>query len=206
PPGAELWNDRSRSGIGRFGRRPDIAALVLVLVFGAFANAAGMVGPVAEWQERLAGMGGVCSPLVGTRAFFLVGILVLPPVGGGYVRFALPCGADERVWPVRHRRAAAFGSRQRARAEPLVEVATRYAYALVPIGFGMWLAHYCFHFLTSYDTAVPVAQRFAADLGLTWLGNPPWGGACLRPRAEWLPPLGRLFFGAGLARSLLAGS
>src|SRR5262249_13415858 len=47
PPAAELWNDRPRSGIGRFGRRPDLAALVVVLVFGAFANAAGMVGPVA---------------------------------------------------------------------------------------------------------------------------------------------------------------
>ena len=47
-PGAELWSDPLRSGIGRFGRRPDLAALVVVLVFGAFANAAGMVGPVVD--------------------------------------------------------------------------------------------------------------------------------------------------------------
>ena len=40
-PGKELWRDPPRSGIGRFGQRPDVAALALVLVFGAFANAAG---------------------------------------------------------------------------------------------------------------------------------------------------------------------
>ena len=43
--------------------------------------------------------------------------------------------------------------------------ATRYSLALVPIGFGMWLAHYSFHFFTSYDTILPATQRFAADLG-----------------------------------------
>ncbi len=49
PPGRDLWHDPPRSGVGPFGRRPDLAALVLLLVFGAFANAAGMVGPVLEW-------------------------------------------------------------------------------------------------------------------------------------------------------------
>ena len=39
------------SGIGRLSRRPDLAALILILVFGAFANAGGMVGPVLEWQD-----------------------------------------------------------------------------------------------------------------------------------------------------------
>src|SRR5262249_40812085 len=38
-PGRELISDPHRSGVGRFARRPDIAALVLVLVFAAFANA-----------------------------------------------------------------------------------------------------------------------------------------------------------------------
>jgi polyferredoxin len=65
-PTAELWHDLPRSGVGRFGRRPDLAALVLVLVFGAFANAAGMVGPITEGQERLALLAGVRSPLLAT--------------------------------------------------------------------------------------------------------------------------------------------
>ena len=52
-PGRDLGNDANHSGIGRLGERPDLAALVLVLVFGAFANAAGMVAPVVDWQDRL---------------------------------------------------------------------------------------------------------------------------------------------------------
>ena len=52
-PASDLWNDGPRSGIGRLGERPDLAVLVVILVFGAFANAAGMVAPVVDWQERL---------------------------------------------------------------------------------------------------------------------------------------------------------
>ena len=182
PPGAELWSDRQRSGIGRFGHRPDIAALVIVLTFGAFANAAGMVGPVAEWQERLSLMVGVRSTLLATTMFYLLALVALPllAVGG-----------------------AAMLSRRWGRLEAgTLQVATRYAYALVPLGFGMWLAHYCYHFLTSYDTAVPVAQRFAADLGLTSLGKTAWDSACCRPVTPWLLPLELLFLDVGLVLSL----
>jgi cytochrome c oxidase assembly factor CtaG len=184
-PGAEIWNDRQRSGVGRFGRRPDIAALVVVLVFGAFANAAGMVGPVAEGQERLASLVGIHSPLVATAAFYLLAVIVLPllAVGG-----------------------AAALSRRWGRLEAgTLEVATRYAYTLVPIGFGMWLAHYAFHFLTSYDTAVPTTQRFLHDLGWTALGEPQWVAACCRPVATWLPRLEIVFLDLGLLLSLYTG-
>jgi len=51
---------------GRFGRRPDIAALGIVLVFVAFANAAGMVGPVAEAQEWLMEWTGIRSVVLAT--------------------------------------------------------------------------------------------------------------------------------------------
>jgi cytochrome c oxidase assembly factor CtaG/ferredoxin len=184
-PAAELWNDRPRSGIGRFSRRPDLAALVVVLVFGAFANAAGMVGPVAEWQEQLALLVGVRSSLLATSAFYLLALVVLPllAVGGA--------AALSRLWG-------------RLEAGTL-EVATRYAYALVPLGFGMWLAHSCFHFLTSYDSAVPVTQRLAVDLGLTGLGESRWGCACCGPVTGWLLPLELLFLDGGLLLSLYTG-
>ena len=47
-PGAELWSDSFRSGIGRWSKRGDLAALVVLLVFGGFANAALMTGPVMD--------------------------------------------------------------------------------------------------------------------------------------------------------------
>jgi hypothetical protein len=83
-----------------------------------------------------------------------------------------------------------------------LETATRYSFCLVPLGFGMWLAHYSFHFLSSYDTVVPTTQRFAADLGWTFLGEPMWNCACCRPVAEWLPRLEVLFLDLGLLLSL----
>jgi ferredoxin len=42
-PGSDLWSDRLRSSIGLFSRRPDLAALALVVVIGGFAGAAAMV-------------------------------------------------------------------------------------------------------------------------------------------------------------------
>ena len=60
-PGHDLWNETHHSGIGRLQDRPDVAALILVLVFAAFANAAGMTGPVLAWQERLAAPAGAAD-------------------------------------------------------------------------------------------------------------------------------------------------
>src|SRR5262249_32099003 len=73
PPGRDLWLDPVRSGVGSFGRRTDLAALVVVLVFGAFANAAGMVAPVVAWRDWPCSAVGVPSPLpVGLAVFVLV--------------------------------------------------------------------------------------------------------------------------------------
>lgn len=184
-PTAQLWNDRQRSGVGRFSRRRDIAALIVLLVFGAFANAAGMVGPVVDELKRFAGFVGVHSHLAATTAFYLVALIVLPIVSVGG--------------------AAALSRRSGQSEASTLDVATRYVYALVPLGFGMWLAHYSFHFLTSYETAVPVTQRFAADIGLTWLGPPVWECACCRPVTASLLRLELLFLDVGMLLSLYTG-
>src|SRR5262249_52304725 len=52
-PGSQLTHDRYRSALGRLSQRMDVAALVLLLVFGAFANAAGMIGPVVALERTL---------------------------------------------------------------------------------------------------------------------------------------------------------
>jgi cytochrome c oxidase assembly factor CtaG len=170
-PGEELW-------AGRFRRRPDIAALIVVLVFAAFANAAGMVGPVVDGLVRLG------SPLLAAAAFYLLALIVLPVVAVGA--------------------AAVFGRRWGSLPAGAIEVATRFACTLVPLGLGMWLAHYMFHFVTGWDAAVPVAQRFAADLGLTSFGDPQWVQGCCRAMPEWLLPLELLFLDVGLLLSLYA--
>jgi cytochrome c oxidase assembly factor CtaG len=184
-PAAELWHDPQRSGIGRFGRRPDLAALVLVLVFGAFANAAGMVGPVIEWQEWLCSLTGLQSPFLMTTLLYLFALVLLPVglVGGA--------AAVSRWWG--------------RLPEGWLGVATRYSYALVPLGFGMWLTHYTFHFLTSYDAVVPAAQRFAVDLGWTVFGLPEWSYTCCVAVAGWLLRLEILFLDVGLLLSLYTG-
>jgi hypothetical protein len=185
PPGSDLWNDAHGSGVGRLARRPDLAALVVVLVFGAFTNAAGMVGPVQEWRDQLGSFVGQSTPLMATSLFYLLGLLVLPMLAVG-------CTA------VLSRRWGRLGA-------SWFEVATRYSFALLPLGFSMWLAHYSFHFLTSYDTIVPTVQRFALDLGYPALGQPHWMCACCRPVVDWLPRLEILFLDGGLLLSLYAG-
>jgi cytochrome c oxidase assembly factor CtaG len=184
-PTSELWRDPVRSGVGRFGARPDLAALVLVLVFGAFANAAGMVGPVVEWQARLSSLLVQRSPLLAVSLFFVTALVLFPSLAVG---------------------AAAALSRWWGRAPAsLLATATRFSYALVPLGFGMWLAHYSYHFLTSWDVAVPVTQRFLIDLGFTGIGQPAWVASCCRPVADWLPRLEILFLDFGLLLSLYSG-
>ena len=56
----------------------------------------------------------------------------------------------------------------------LLPLMVRYTYGLVPMGFGMWLAHYGFHFLTGLYTFIPVTQSALASLGWPVLGEPRW--------------------------------
>jgi cytochrome c oxidase assembly factor CtaG/polyferredoxin len=182
PPGKELWHDPWRSGLGRFGKRPDLAALIVVLAFGAFANAAGMVAPVLAWQDRLASLLPRPSSVLATGLFYVFGLLVLPGLMVG-----IPAWLSRR-----------WGQLE----APWLEVATRFSYALVPLGFGMWLAHYSFHFLASFGAVTPALQRFAGDLGWAAFGEPEWACACCGPVADWLPRLEILFLDLGLLLSL----
>jgi hypothetical protein len=181
-PGRELWRDPSRSGPGRFGKRPDLAALTLLLVFGAFVNAAGMVAPVVEWRDELVSLLGQHSPLLVISLFYVVSLVVLP------------------VWLVGTSAALCRWSGQLKAST--VEVATRFSYALIPVGFSMWLAHYSFHFLASFDAVIPSLQRFTGKLGCTLLGQEAAACACCRPVADWLPRLEIMFLDVGLLLSL----
>lgn len=180
-PGAALWHDSPRSGIGRLGRRPDLAALVVLLTFAAFINAAGMVAPVVDAQDRLASAFGLASPFWIVTASLVVGLLGLPLVLVGGTAALSRLGGYPASW---------------------LEAATRFAYGLAPLGCGMWLAHYSFHLLTSAETIVPVIQRAAADLGMSSWGSPTWTCGCCMAVAPWVVRLEIVFLDLGLLLSL----
>jgi len=84
-------------------------------------------------------------------------------------------------------------------------VATRFAFAFIPLGFAMWLAHYSFHLLTGYDAVVPVVQRFANDWSLASPSEPEWLYACCRKVQKWLVRMEILSLDLGLLASLYLG-
>jgi len=182
-PTSELWTDPHRSGVGRFSRRHDLVALVVLLSFGAFINAFAMIKPVYVLQAQLARWLGASARAPGLALVFLVGLVLLPALS---VTLA---GLGTRLLSGSNRvsATAAIG---------------RYAYALVPMGFGMWLAHYAFHFLTGGLTIVPVVQSFLADVGL-FGGRVQWGLGPLVP-AEWLFPIEAILLYCGATGSLIA--
>jgi polyferredoxin len=153
-PASELLADPFRSGIGKFSRRKDIAALVIVFCFGALLNAFGMVSPVYALEGWLAGIMHVSSKAPVWGVIFAAFLLAEPAMLLGLA-----------AWLTR----ALGGSRQ-----PIVPLAVRYSYSLVPLGFGMWLAHYSFHFLTGALTIIPVTQNAFARLGWAIFGEPRW--------------------------------
>jgi cytochrome c oxidase assembly factor CtaG len=153
-PGRDLVNDPARSSLGRFSRRPDIAALALLVVFSAFANAAAMVAPVAEWLNWLTDRHSLVSKSPFTSLFFLVALVLAP---------ALLMSA-----------AMAAGRALAHIAKPGRELFCRFSVALLPVGLAMWGAHMLFHLSSAWSTAWPVMQRAAGDLGASWLGTPRW--------------------------------
>jgi hypothetical protein len=84
----------------------------------------------------------------------------------------------------------------------VVEEATRFGYSLVPVGFGMWIAHYLFHFLVGGLALVPLTQEYLADLGMAFLGAPAWSLGPLVPEG-WLLPLELFFLELGLLVSVV---
>jgi cytochrome c oxidase assembly factor CtaG len=184
-PGRTLWSDPFRSGIGRFSRRPDLAALVLVLVFGAFANAAGMIGPVLQWQDRLRVVLGNPPQLAVTTGSYFLALIGLP------LACVTLAAIASRHWGNLH--------------ESTLTTATRFSFALIPIGFGMWLTHYSFHLFTSWETIIPTTQRFAADYGWHTLGDPLWQCACCQSAPNWISRVELLMLDFGLLTSLYAG-
>jgi ferredoxin len=180
-PASELMTDPMRSGIGLFSRRKDMAALMIVFTFGALLNAFGMVSPVYVVEKWLGGLLHVSheAPVLSVIFGFFLIVEPLVLLGGA-------------AWLTR-----SWGGSER----PLVPTAVRYSYALAPLGFGMWLAHYGFHFFTGLLTFIPVTQNALANLGWNFLGDPLWHLTGIPMR--FVQPIELGFIGLGFAGSLL---
>jgi ferredoxin len=180
-PAAELMFDPIRSGIGYFSRRKDIAALAIVFSFGALLNAFGMVSPAYAFEAWLGKLLSISREAPGLGIIFVVFLVVEP---------AILIGAA--AWLTRALRGSKFA---------FVPLAVRYSYALVPLGFGMWLAHYGSHFFTGILTIIPVTQAALASLGVHYFGGPLWAWTGLPTR--FVQPIELGFLMLGFAGSLL---
>ena len=154
-PGVELINQQRRSGIGQLSERFDMAFLIIVLSFGAFMQAFGMIPPVYALEAWLAGLLGLTTEAPVLAIIFFIGVVALPLslIGG-----------------------AGWLSRKGTQSDlTLKQTISSFAPSIIPLGAGMWAAHYSFHFFTGGLTLLPVVQSFVDDaFGAQYLGKPRW--------------------------------
>ena len=176
-PGAELLERGRRSGIGRLAQRADLAVLAIVFTFAALVSAFAMTSPGYLVEQRLAAT-------IGTRSEWPVLAIVFALGVGAAPAMLLACaGAVARAFA--------------GNGETLRGTVITHTYALIPIGLGIWVAHYGFHLLTGALTIVPVVQSAIVDaFGHALLGGPFWGWVGLQPGAVFPIQLGCVVLGA----------
>jgi hypothetical protein len=160
-PGESLREDRHGSGIGRLNRRPDIAALVLILVFGALVNAAGMTEPVMMWMHRWHARLSLHSLVPIVTALYLVGLLAIPGI------LTAACGWLSMRWI--------------QASVTWKDLTCSFTLTLVPVGFSMWLAHFSNHLLAGWSPAIPAILSLDLvflDLGFLLALYSAWRVAC----------------------------
>jgi hypothetical protein len=154
-PASALLRDPHRSSPGRLSKRSDLAALALLIVFGAFVNAAGMVGPVMLWEHGWhARLGPHTMPII-VGAFVIAGALVLP------LLVIFMCGLLNRLVQT---------------GVAVSDVVRRFVFGLVPVGFAMWVAHLTYHLAIGWRTAWPVLERVITGTMVFFptAAIPPW--------------------------------
>jgi len=138
-PLRELARDPARSSLGRLSARPDLAALILVVVFSSIANAAVMISPVAsaldDFRQRHPWAANSLLSLLATCTF--CGLLLLLYIGAA-------------------RLLQSVATRQSLRT-----VFCRFSLALLPLGLSIWLGHLTFHLASSWSS-VPMLLGHAS--------------------------------------------
>ena len=168
-PGEELAATERRSGIGRLAARPDLAALAVLFTFGGLLNAFAMSGTAEHLQHQWVAAGVPGQPMA-LALLFLLSLVIAPTI---------------------------LISLMTMMTRGKVRDVTRYAYALVPLGAGIWLAHYGFHWLAGALTIVPVTQSAVVDFfGRSFIGEPLWQLTGVRPGLLFPFQVGCVLLGA----------
>ncbi len=187
--GAEL------SDPSAWSKRWDISFLLIGLAFWGLLNAFGMIPPVYDLMQSLAdGLGltalGWSDEMVELVVFgiiFAVGGVILPSgsmvLAGFLTKMSQPhpltpsplhgegesSAEKTNFTPFLH----SVGKGGRGDRGRIRQTIGNFAPAFIPIGFGIWLAHYAFHLLSGLFTIVPTVQFFLIDHNITFLGDTP---------------------------------
>ncbi len=144
-------------------RRLDLALLAVIACFVGFLNAYAMTPPIYALEIEMASLLNLQSEAGVLGLIYLAGAFIVPLT----LIYAI----------------AMVGRRLTGEDTTLARLVMRFAYAFVPMGFAIWVAHYLFHFLTGALTLLPAAQTFFNEtLNMPLLGEPNWAAA------SWLVP------------------
>ncbi|MGB1288921.1 MAG: 4Fe-4S binding protein, partial [Aggregatilineales bacterium] len=132
---------------GAWRQRWDVSLLVIMLAFMGVTNAFGMVPPVYDLQADLIATFNFQSEFPVLLIIFGLGNVIVPIAATLLVAWA------SRFFTRMHKRYS------------LREIVAGFAPAFVPIGFGIWFAHYGFHFLIAPLSIIPVMQEFMGQTG-----------------------------------------
>ncbi len=152
------------------------AFLPVFLLAAALVNAFGMVPPAYTLLDAMARWG---IPGEALRILLMIAVLTL----------GIPWAVTRILawWHGKHGIPTRPGHYGVARLSP----------ALVPLSFGIWAAHYGFHFLSTAWVLVPAVKAFARAYGLD-LGEPSWQPVPLLPPSWWYPfQVGAVLLGFG---------
>lgn len=175
-PIRELWTNLKK-------REMSVSVAALVLTFGALSNAGAMIGPFQEFETWIGNTTGLRDNFWSFTLVFLIAVLALPALFG---------------W------LATLLTQKLARTnEPLSAIFRRYGVGFLPLGLGIWMAHYFFHFTVGAGGLIPAFQNVFVKLGLPIFGRPDWASGAVLPY-DVIFPLQLVMIYGGFMGSALA--
>jgi ferredoxin len=183
-PGTEWLSLQRRSSIGRVAARRDLAAASLAFTSAALFSAFAMTPPATAVRSWLGSATGIASEGVLFALLFAAAVAVMP---------AFVVATAAAVTPI------VDGTTS------LLKTSVPFVHALLPLGAGVWLAHYGFHLLTGALTVIPVMQSAAIDATHSAvLGEPIWQWVGLRSGVVFPLQVGVITLAAAGSLGLIA--